>query len=165
MIIQITQLYILDFQLKGGTIQTLSNFLLAKELLQKASINSTFIIINLLIFVMNNWLHGLLGCSNPYCPYEPMNCIVHAWNIMSLKSCYLLGFLKQGTAKKSLKTMWFSSCCPFTKLSSILKSWPILSSQQFFINFHQKPMFYFCFKHLLKKLESGTIQVDPILSF
>ena len=33
--------------------------------------------------------------------------------------------------------------------------WTILSFQAFFINFHQKLVFYFCFKHLLKKLSQG----------
>ena len=43
--------------------------------------------------------------------------------------------------------------------------WPILSSKGFFINFHQKLVFYFCFKHPLKNLNQGRYGLTHIVLF
>ena len=47
------------------------------------------------------------------------------------------------------------------------KARPKLSAQGFFINFHQKLVFYFCFKNLLKNLNQGQgkIRVDTCCPF
>ena len=97
---------------------------------------------------------------------------------MSLKSCYLPGFLKLGYSKKIIKdnTVWFilSFHKIFSNLQKVIQSdpccplkdpvWPILYSQGSFLNFHQKLVFYFCFKHLLKNL-NWVIWVDPYCRF
>ena len=79
-IIQITQLLILEFHLnlKEPMPKGYLFFILAKVLLQKASINSAFIIINLLIFVA--WIieiYGSLDCltssSINWCGAPTMN--------------------------------------------------------------------------------------------
>ena len=108
-----------------------------------------------------------------------VDCLVCSWTITPLKSCCLPGFLKPGYDKKKiLKDNTVQLILSFHKISINLQKvihsdpycplkdsvWPIWSSQGFFINFHQKLMFYFHFKHLLK-LESGTILVDPYCHF
>ena len=68
-IIQITQLFILEFHLnlKDRMLKAYLFLIVAKVLLQKTSINSTFTIINLLIFVV--WIieiYGSLDCLTSY---------------------------------------------------------------------------------------------------
>ena len=79
-IIQITQLFILEFHLnlKEPMPKAYLFLIVAKMLLQKASMNSTFIIINLLIFVV--WiikiygsLHCLTFCNINRCRGSTMN--------------------------------------------------------------------------------------------
>ena len=75
--------------------------------------------------------------------------IVHAWTITSLKSCYLPNFLKPPYSKKNIKDNVVQSMFSFHKILINLEKnnaiWTILSTEQFFINFHQKLVFYFCF--------------------
>ena len=113
------------------------------------------------------------SCSNSYCPYEnqtvhlkTVNHIVCAWTITSIKSCYLPGFLKLGYGKKSWKTIRFDPYWPLTEISSVFKRYYSLThmfSQGFFVNFYQKLVFYFCSKHLLKKLNQGQYGLTTVL--
>ena len=88
-----------------------------------------------------------------------MNRIVRAWIITSIKSRYLPGFLKLGMTKNhkrqngSINIVLVSQ--NFHQSPKDITIWTILSFQAFFINFHQKLVFYFCFKHLLKNLSQG----------
>ena len=88
-IIQITQLFILEFHLNLTEPMPKAYLFLivAKMLLQKASINSTFIIINLLIFVV--WITEIYGslycltfCSIDRCGGSTMN-----WGCFTYSYC------------------------------------------------------------------------------
>ena len=62
------------------------------------------------------------------------------------------------TAKNLKRTIRFDPYCPFATFhqSSIGNTaGPTLSSQGFFIYFHQKLVFYFCLKNFLKNLTPG----------
>ena len=115
----------------------------------------TFLAVPTRIVLMNQIVH-----------LDTVNRIVHTWTIMSLKSRYLSGFLKPGYGKKIIKDNLIQFMLSFNKIfinyQKIIQSdpycplkdsaWPILSSQGFFRSFHQKLVFYFQFKHLLKSL-------------
>ena len=114
---------------------------------------------------------------------------VNAWAMISVKCRGLLSFQDRGTAKKSQKIIRFDPYFPFTKISSIFVKgqygliwdflsnifyefwskyntiWPILSFQGFFISFHQKLVFYFYFKHLLKNMNQWQYRlIHTVLS-
>lgn len=104
-------------------------------------------------------------------PWYPLNVAVYSV------------FQDRGTAKKSQKIIRFDPYFPFTNFSSIFIKgqygliwdflsnifyefwskyntiWPILSLQGFFISFHQKLVFYFYFKHLLKNMNQGQYRL------
>ena len=88
-----------------------------------------------------------------------VNLIVRAWTITSFKFRYLPSFLKQGYEKENKKDNMIRSILSFQKifmnLQKINTVWLILSSQGFFLNFHQKLVLYIFFKHLLKILNQG----------
>ena len=96
-----------------------------------------------------------------------VNRIVHAWTITSLKSRCLLGFLKPGYGTKNYERQHGSIHIVlsqnFHQSSKGNTVWPILSSQGFFIDFHQKLIFYFCFKHLLKNLNQEKFGLTHIV--
>ena len=100
----------------------------------------------------------------PNCPFEHCELYCLRLNHSAPEISLFTRFSKTGVQQKN-QTRRFNPYCPFTKFSSIFKMkyspthivfkysvWPILSSQGFFINFHQKHVFYFCFKHLWKNL-------------
>ena len=91
-----------------------------------------------------------------------MNRIIPTWTILSLRSCYYK-FSKLRYSEKNHKRqhglIHIVLSQNFQQSSKDNTAQPILSSQGFFINFHQKLTFYYA------KIESGTIWVDPYCPF
>ena len=86
-----------------------------------------------------------------------VNRIIHAWTIMLFKSRYLPNFLTRGTTKNQkdqFGSIHIVLIQNFHQSSKDNTPRSIFSSQGFFINFHQKLVFYFGFKHLLKSFET-----------
>ena len=91
-----------------------------------------------------------------------MNRIIRTWTTLSLKSCYYQ-FSKLRYSRKIHKRqhglIHIVLSQNFQQSSKDNTAQSILSSQGFFINFHQKLTFYYA------KIESGTIWVDPYCPF
>ena len=100
-----------------------------------------------------------IALMNQIVHLNTVNRIVRAWTITSISISLFTRFSKTGIRQKIIKdNIRFDLYCPFTKFSSIFKRYyglTHMSSQGFFVNFYQKLVFYFCFKHHLKNLNQG----------